>query len=102
MIAIFYENGDPSVKKDRTEWFDCACNSYDHAIRFSLYYWNEGPELTVEAVFPQYLPWYKRCWVALKYIFKRNSAGISVYDTWIMKKEDAERLQSLLQAFTKP
>ena len=84
--------------------FDCECHSADHTIRFtvepgetdSLGAW--PPELYCEVQLRHWRPWYKRAWVAIKYIFGYQ-CQYGHWDCWIMKEKDAEKLEKVLTEY---
>ena len=61
---------------DGSEYFECACHSFDHTLRFVLDLdenvaeddWS-FPTIYAEVMLGHYLPWYKRVWLGIKYIF---------------------------------
>lgn len=80
---------------DGTEYFDCACGSPEHTIRFTLDL-DDPPSIYCDFYLDQYIPWYKRIWVAIKYILKLPPQNAH-FDNWIMRLEDTERLIQLLE-----
>lgn len=74
-------------------YFDCECSDFNHTFRFV--YDQTDNAVWLEVRLNQYLPWYKRVWVALKYIFKCRPA-YGHYDTTILRHEDLGKLDDLL------
>ncbi len=85
---------------DGSHYFECACGSPEHTIRFILDKGERGdfPLIFCDFYLDQYLPWYKRIWVAIKYVlmFKPHNEHFA---SWVMKNEDVERLQKLCKEF---
>lgn len=87
--------------------FECECHSTEHMVRFVVdpghlpqkedkYGW--PPELYTEIQMIQWRPWYKRLWVAIKYLFGYRST-YGHWDCWILKDEDADKLQNVLTEY---
>lgn len=73
--------------------FDCACSDFGHTIRFNLD--PKDGELYLDVHLYNWLPWYKRVWAAVQYVFKRHRP-YGHYDCTLLKIEDFARLHSLL------
>jgi hypothetical protein len=85
------------VNKDRNEIFICDCHSKEHMAIVSLYDWDGGPpDFYLEITAEHHLPWYRRIWVAVKYIFAQPS--LSWHDI-ILKPEDVARLASVIDDY---
>ena len=81
---------------DNRQFFDCACLSEEHTLRFDLWDWTpEPPELYLSVFLNQWRPWYGRLWVAIKYLFGYK-CRYGHWDNTIIRVEDAPRLQQLL------
>jgi len=80
---------------DGTEFFECDCGGDEHTLRFTLD--KKDNSLYTTIFLNQYRPWYSRFWVAIKYIFGYKSK-YGHWDVWILRYEDAERLQTMLSA----
>lgn len=76
---------------DGSHYFECACYSEEHTIKFVLDKDPEDPEIYVSVFLNQYRSWWKRLWVGIKYIFGYKCM-YGHWDNWIMKDEDAQRL----------
>ena len=79
---------------DGTKYYECQCGSPSHTLRFVLDLDPEFPTLYTELMMSHYLPWYKRIWVAIKYIFRYDTTDH--YGSWELKPEDADDLINLL------
>lgn len=79
----------------------CECGDFSHTMRFARYDWtNEvsfGPDVDyyVEFMLNKYLPWYKRLWLAFKYVL-----GLEViqsnYDTLLLTPDARKEIVELL------
>jgi hypothetical protein len=83
---------------DGTEYFDCICHSPEHTLRFVLDLDTDDPIIYTEIFLNQYRPWYKRIWVAIKYIFGYK-CKYGHWDSWELKIEDAKRLAQMLISY---
>lgn len=79
-----------------TEFFECACFSDEHTLKFS--YDPDENELFTSVYLNQYRNVWKRIWVAVKYVFGYPSK-YGHWDCFVMQPEDAERLKALLERF---
>ena len=89
---------------NETEFFECGCYSPEHTLKFTLdpdtgYIKNhKWPELYTSVFLNPYRNWYQRIWVAIKYVFGYK-CKFGHWDTFIMRNEDIERLQTLLKKY---
>jgi len=83
---------------DGTEYFECACGSSEHTLRFILN--KEDKEIYTDIYLNQWRPIYKRIWVGIKYIFGYKSK-YGEWDSWILRPEDTKRLIALLNKLHK-
>jgi|694.fasta_scaffold62640_5 hypothetical protein len=89
---------------DGSEYFDCACHSFDHSLRFVLDLDKNVkddemsfPTIYTEIALGTYLPWYKRIVLSVKYVF-----GFEIqhaYNCWEINTEsdDPDRMIAMLQ-----
>lgn len=76
-----------------TQHFDCACHSPEHTLRFA---WDdEDNEIYTEVYLRQYRNFFKRMWVAIKYVFG-YTCKYGHWDCFIMQPKDAQRLKDML------
>jgi hypothetical protein len=76
-----------------TEFFECACFSDEHTLKFS--YDPDENELYTSVYLNQYRSIWKRIWVAIRYVCGyRTKYGH--WDCFILRAEDAIRLRSLV------
>jgi len=79
--------------------FFCECWHPDH--NFFVLYDRTDDEVTVQVKLNHWLPWYKRVWVALKYILgvTTNSGD---YDEVLLSVEDRKKLAGVLLRAKEP
>ena len=79
---------------DGTEYFECDCGSDEHTIRFTLDLDEDCPTIyTSQYLTP--MPFRKRLWMGLKYIFGYRSR-FGEFGNYLMRPDDAERLKNML------
>lgn len=89
--------------KDRHEFFDCDCVHPDHLMRVDIFQWSDQPvrkgdvELSFTLQLSHYLPFHKRVWAAIRYIFK--VVHHDWYTSTIVKFEDIERLKNIIDDY---
>jgi len=76
-----------------TEYFECACFSDEHTLKFT--YDPEVNELYTSVYLHQYGNLFRRLWVALKYVLGYRSK-YGHWDCFLLRPEDAGRLRALL------
>ncbi len=76
-----------------TEFFECACHSDEHTLKFS--YDPDENELFTSVYLNQYRHIWKRIWGAIKYVFGYPSK-YGHWDCFLLRTEDAARLRSLI------
>jgi hypothetical protein len=79
-------------------YLPCECASSEHAIVFVLD--KENKELWLEIHLNTYLPWWKRVWSAIKYIFGYKSE-YGHFDCWMMRPDDANKIIELMKEISK-
>jgi len=79
---------------DGTEYFECSCYSDEHTLRFILDL--EENELYTTIYLNQYNSFFKRVWIAIKYILGYK-CKFGHWDCWILKLEDTKRMINMLQ-----
>lgn len=78
------------------EYMECRCMSTEHLFKF--YIDIEDASVCLEVHLANWLPWYKRIWRGIKYVFGYKSK-FGDFDTTIMKDEDINKLIDLLAYF---
>jgi hypothetical protein len=75
------------------QYFDCACYSSEHTLKFT---WDdEDNEIYTEVFLRQYRNFFKRIWIAIKYIFGYK-CRYGHWDCFVLQNKDAQRLKCLL------
>jgi hypothetical protein len=85
----------------RVEYFDCACHSFDHSLRFAFDPTEEDVrclEIWVDAHFPSNRPMWQRIVMAAKYVFKMGELDWT-HGSWIMKHEDEIRFKAFMREY---
>lgn len=80
----------------------CDCHSPDHMLVFDMWHWDTfkpaHSELNVSYRLDPYLPWWRRCWLALRYA----ATGKSQRHWWsetVITDTDARRLRDYLDGY---
>ena len=79
----------------QNQYFECCCNSDEHTLKF-VYDPDDG-EVYTSTFIRHWRPWWKRVWVAMKYVFGYTSK-YGHFDCTIIRFDDLERLQELISA----
>jgi hypothetical protein len=86
---------------DKNELFVCDCSDISHNMIFQLWDWgDEAPDLNVNVALNHYLPFHKRIWLAIRYVFGFQSR-FGHYDTITIRREDLSRLRAILDEYEK-
>ena len=87
-----------TIDKDVVEYFTCECTSSDHMVIVGVYtYTDDNPEFYMQVTADNFLPFYKRVWVAIKYIFRQPS--LKWHDV-LLSNKDVYRLQNCINVYT--
>jgi hypothetical protein len=78
---------------DGSHYFECACCSDEHTVRF-VYDADEN-ELYLSMFLNQYRSVLQRIWVAVKYVCGYK-CRYGHWDVWTMQSDDARRLRDLV------
>jgi len=78
----------------RTKHLDCDCGCADHIIRFI--YDDEDGDLWLEVQLTKTHGFFKRIWLAIKYIFGYN-CRYGHWDCTLIKPEDKQALIDLIK-----
>jgi len=62
----------------------CACSRQEHSLIFE--YDAEDDEVVAYVYLDQYLPWWRRVWTAIRYVFQRSERW-GHYDTTVWTRE---------------
>lgn len=79
-------------------YFDCECSDFNHVFRFVLD--NHTGEVWLEARINNFLPWHKRVWAAIKFIFKKDNA-YGHYDVTLIKPEQFHNFINMIDSAEK-
>lgn len=79
---------------DGTHFFECKCSNDEHTIKFIFD--KDENELYTTIFLNNWYPWWKRCWIAVKYAFGYK-CKYGHWDCWILQDEDVARLKALLE-----
>lgn len=80
-----------------TLYADCQCSDFNHTFRFTLD--PSDGELWLDVRLNRYEPWYRRVWIAVRYVFKRPEA-YGHYDITMLREEDYDRISKLFDVST--
>jgi len=83
---------------DGSWFFECECGSSEHTMRFVID--KQDNLIYCDFYLKQFEPWYKRIYIALKYILKMRPHN-SHFSSWILKKDDVEKLSKMCDLITK-
>lgn len=86
--------------KSETQYFECICRAPYHLLRIDIEDWDDKftPELIVYNQLNIYLPWYKRVYIAMKYIFGFERKNCDYTDT-LLNEEKAIVLRDMLNRY---
>ncbi len=80
-----------------TLYVECACGSPEHLLKFQYHPDEEDPALYTSTFLSHWLPWYKRAWVAFKYVFKIGSERYGHFDCTLIEEKDLQPMIDLCQ-----
>jgi len=90
---------------DGEEYFTCVCGDFDHTLRFVLDLDRDSeyqfPTIYVECQLNEYMPWYKRILIAIKYIFKKTQYYHSGCWEINANSDDPDRMIEMLNKLKK-
>lgn len=84
---------------DKKIYLACDCHSVEHITRFS-YFEKEPNEIYMETHITNYMRFWKRLWVAIKYVFGYRSR-YGDFDCLIMSASSVVKLRNELNTFLK-
>lgn len=73
--------------------FECTCTTFDHNVRFEVD--NDLGTISISVPLNHWLPWWKRMWLAIKYIFAKTEK-YGHYDTVELNPKDYGKIRDLL------
>lgn len=77
------------IKEFKAEFFECSCKTPNHVIMVS----RSEDGLWLQVQLNQYNRWYKRIWLAIKYVFNRVHRDDMHWDCWLLDVDDVERFK---------
>lgn len=80
---------------DGTEYYECDCGSDEHTLRFILDLDEEDPRIYTNVFLNQWHSWYKRVWIAIKYVFGYK-CKYGHFDCFILKQADADKMITMV------
>ena len=83
------------------ELFICDCNDIHHQFVVTIDPDPGWEMVAIEIMLNRNLPFWKRFWAGLKYIFANKPSRFGYFDEIILKKKDADRLQKVVDAVRK-
>jgi hypothetical protein len=90
----------PIDKIDESQFFECACHSDEHTLRFSFIP-SDDPldnEVYSSVFLNQYHSFFGRLWVAIKYLFGYK-CKYGHFDCFILKDADVDRMVELMTKY---
>ena len=94
---------------EQTQFFLCQCHSPEHMFLWTAFDWGAGkpvdkltrPEFELEVCLETHLaplPFWKRVWLAIKYVFNR-SCNYGHFDSIMIRHEDVLKLGNLVEEY---
>ena len=83
------------------ELFLCDCNDIHHQFVVTIDPDPGWEMVSIEIMLNRNLPFWKRIWAGLKYIFANKPSRFGYFDEIILQKKDADRLQKVVDAVRK-
>lgn len=80
-----------------THFFECMCGGDEHILRFTLNF--EDKEIYTSVYLSDWMPWYKKFWLALKYVCGTTQGPYGHFSNWVMDPNDVDRLHAMLHDF---
>lgn len=77
----------------KNDFFVCQCYSGEHTLRFM--YDKDNDELYTEVFLAQPNNFFKRCWIAIGYVFGYK-CRYGHWDCWMLSKDDRQKLIDVL------
>jgi hypothetical protein len=84
--------------EEEVEYFQCSCCETDHLLVVHFIKHEDGtPELVIRKSMSHYLPWYKRVYQGVRYIFGMRHSKYHFEEMTILNQVDIERLYQLVK-----
>ena len=84
--------------EERSEFFKCSCSHDAHTVEFTFHPWDPDKDLYLSVHLNLWRGILKRSWYAVKYVLGYR-CPFGMYDSWILRKEDAFRLRELIDDY---
>jgi hypothetical protein len=85
-----------NYKKIEYHYVECLCSSCEHVIRFVFDPNEDYGDIWTEIYLNHYHKWYKRIWIAIKYIFGYQSK-FGAFDCTLIKPEHYSKIEDLFK-----
>jgi hypothetical protein len=77
--------------------FECQCFTPEHMVRVHVLDWaDDGPDFYIEVTADCHLPWHKRIWPAIKYLF--GCPSLKWHDV-MLSGDNVRRLDELIDSY---
>jgi len=83
------------IKEWKPEYFKCQCHSQEHTLVFEIDR-EDGYDICAYVFLNDWQEWYKRLWVAIKYIFGYKCKH-GHWDAFLMHSKDYDRFRKMLE-----
>lgn len=83
---------------DGTHYVECECTSAEHTLRFTIDVDDEV--IYTEVHLNPWQPWYKRVWMAVKYVFGYR-CKYGNWDCTMLNVKQVEQLELVINTFKK-
>ena len=81
----------------KEEFFQCECHTREHMVVVNIYGWDsDDPDFIMAVTADHHLPWYRRIWPAIRYVFGQPSLR---WHDIIIRPSDIHRLQGCIDAY---
>lgn len=84
----------------KIQYYECACGSSEHVLRFVIDEDVEDPGMYMEVQLRQHRNWFHRIWVAVKYVFGYE-CKYGHWDCWLLDPRDTAGMIDLFQQHQK-
>ena len=82
----------------KREHFYCDCCSIEHQVVFSAWDWDDDDSMYVHVSLNKSLPWYRRVYEAVRYVFNLDECSWH-FDDVVLDRNDAARMRAFLDKY---
>jgi len=82
------------MNEPRYLYIECKCRSFEHLLRFYHDTSGDWDDLGVSVQMSHYLPWWRRLWVAAKYVMGLDTR--CHYEDVLLEPEDRKRVAEFM------